>query len=76
MISVDSTDDTIHVHIPRSEVSPERLAQFLSGLRLESAVAGNRMTDAEAESMAEEMKTDWWTKNRQRFLPADELSRA
>ena len=51
MISVESTADTIHLRIPRAEVSPERLAQILRGLRLETAVAGSQMTDAQADAM-------------------------
>ncbi len=69
MISVQSTADTIHLNIPRAEVSDARLAQLLRGLRLESAVAGNSMTDAEADAIAEEMKADWWARNRHRFIP-------
>ncbi len=69
MISVESTADTIHLHIPRAEVSDARLAQLLRGLRLETAVAGSRMTDAEADAMAEEMKADWWERNQHRFIP-------
>jgi len=69
MISVESTTDTIHLHIPRAEVSDARLAQLLRGLRLEAAVAGNRLTDAEADAMAEEMKADWWARNQHRNLP-------
>ena len=72
MISVQSTADTIHLHIPRAEVSDARLSQILRGLRLEVAVAGSRMTDADAEAMAEEMKADWWERNRDRFLPPGE----
>jgi hypothetical protein len=69
MISVESTADTIHLHIPRSEVSDSRLAQFLRGLRLESAIAGSRLTDAEADAMAEEMKAGWWARNEHRLIP-------
>ena len=69
MISVQSTVESIHLHIPRAEVSDARLAQLLRGLRLESAVAGNSMTDAEADAIAEEMKADWWARNRHRFIP-------
>ena len=43
MISVESTAETIHVHIPRAEVSDSRLAQILSGLPLET-VAAERAT--------------------------------
>lgn len=69
MISVESTADTIHLHVPRAEVSDARLAQLLRGLRLEAAVAESHMTDAEAHAMAEEMKADWWERNQHRFNP-------
>lgn len=69
MSSVESTAETIHLHIPRAEVSDVRLAQLLRGLRLEAAVAGSRMSDAEADAMAEEMKADWWARNQHRYLP-------
>ncbi len=69
MISVEATADTIHLHIPRGDVTDERLAQLLRGLRLEAAVAGSDMTDAMADAMAEEMKADWWARNRHRFIP-------
>ena len=69
MISVESTADTIHLHIPRAEVSDTRLAQLLRGLRLEAAISGSRLTDAEADTMAEEMKADWWARNEHRLIP-------
>ena len=69
MISVESTAETIHVRIPRAEVSDARLAQLLRGLRLEAAIAGSHLTDADADAMAEEMKTDWWARNEHCFIP-------
>ena len=69
MISVEATSDTIHLHIPRADVSTERLAQILRGLRLEAAVAGSQMTDAQANEIAEQMKADWWAQNQHRFVP-------
>ncbi len=76
MISVESTAETIHLRIPRAEVSDARLAQLLCGLRLEAAVTGSSMTDAEAEAMAEEMKADWWARNRHRFIPPEASAEA
>ena len=69
MISVESTADTIHLHIPRADVSDARLVQILRELRLETAIGGSRLTDAEADAMAEEMKADWWARNEHRFIP-------
>ena len=39
MISVESTAETIHVHIPRAEVSDARFAQILRGLPVEITIA-------------------------------------
>ncbi len=69
MISVESTAEGIHLHIPRGEVSEARLSQLLRGLRLETAIAGSRLSDADAEAMAESMKEDWWARNESRFIP-------
>lgn len=69
MISVQATAETIHLRIPRGEVTDERLAQIFHGLRLEGAVSGSRLTEAEADAMAEEMKSDWWARNKDRFVP-------
>ena len=75
MITIESTADTIHVHVPRAEVSSERIDQILRNLRLESAVSDNKLTDAAADAMAEEMKADWWAKNHRRFIPADSAAK-
>ena len=69
MFTVESTPETIHLHIPRNEVSDERLAQLLRGLRLEGAVSGSQLADAAADAMAEKMKADWWARNESRFIP-------
>ena len=73
MFTVEATDEAIHIRIPRGEVSEERLTQILSGLRLEAAVSASQMTDEQAEAMAEEMKADWWERNKARFLPPEAL---
>lgn len=69
MISVETTAEAIHLHIPRGEVSEARLAQLLRSLRLESAVAGSRLSDGDADMMAETMKEDWWARHEHRFIP-------
>lgn len=71
MITIESTEREVRVSIPRDEVDPVRLEHLLRPLRLEAAVAGSRMTDEEADRMAEEMKAQWWAENQHRFLPAD-----
>jgi len=68
MITIESSEDEIRVSIPRHERDPVRLEQLLRLLQLEAAVSNSRMTDAEGEEMAEEMKAAWWTNNEHRFF--------
>ncbi|MBX7212302.1 MAG: hypothetical protein K1X78_28600 [Verrucomicrobiaceae bacterium] len=71
MITIESTDKEVRVSIPRDEMDPVRLEHLLRPLRLEAAVSGSRMTDEEADRMAEDMKAQWWAENQHRFLPSD-----
>ena len=71
MITIESTEKEVRVSIPRDEMDPVRLDHLLRPFRLEAAVSGSKMTDEEADQMAEEMKAQWWKENQHRFLPAD-----
>ena len=69
MITVETTEAGMRVTIPRDEVPPERLNSFLDWLRLESIAAKSRLTEADADRLAEEAKADWWAANKGRFIP-------
>ena len=69
MITVETTEAGMRVTIPREEVPPERLNSFLDWLRLESIAAKCRLTEADADRLAEEAKADWWAANKGRFIP-------
>ena len=71
MITIESTEREVRVSIPRDEMDPVRLEHLLRPFRLEAAVSGSKMTEEEADRMAEEMKDQWWAENQHRFLPAD-----
>ena len=73
MISVESTDDAIHVRIPYGEISEERVLEILKDFRVERIFATSKMTEEQADAMAEEMKADWWERNKERFLPKSVL---
>ena len=69
MITVETTDAGLRVTIPKDEVPPQRLNSFLDWLRLESIAAKSRLTEADADRLAEEAKADWWAANKGRFIP-------
>ena len=67
MITVETTDATVRVTIPRSEVPTDRLKWFVDSLRLEAIVRRSHLTEAEACHLADEIKAGWWAANRHRF---------
>ena len=71
MITVEGTEDEIHVTIPRGELEPGQIEELLRPLRFAWLVANSRMTKAEAIEIAEESKADWWEKNEHRFVSAE-----
>ena len=68
MITVETTDAGLRVTIPKDEVPPQRLNSFLDWLRLESIAARSRLTEADADRLADEAKADWWAANKDRFV--------
>ncbi len=72
MITVETTDAGLRVTIPKGEVPPDRLNSLLDWLRLESVARRSQLTETQADRLAEETKSDWWTANKQRFIsPAE-----
>ena len=69
MIEVETLERSIRVTIPQEEVDPARLEEMLGWLRLASASSRSALAEAEAEAMAEAAKTEWWTRNKARFVP-------
>jgi hypothetical protein len=72
MITVEATDAGMRVTIPKDEVPPERVNSFVDWLRLEAVARRSGLSEADADRLAEEIKADWWTKNKSRFIsPAE-----
>ena len=67
MITVETTAEGTRLTIPRDDVPPDRLGPLVDWLRLEAVTRRSRLTDAEADQLAEEMKTGWWANNKARF---------
>jgi hypothetical protein len=67
MITVETTDSTVRVTIPKSEVPADRLDWFVDSLRLEAMVRRSQLTEDEASHLADEIKTGWWSANKHRF---------
>jgi hypothetical protein len=69
MITIGSTENEIHVTIPRGEMDLAQIEAILRPFRFTSLVAGSAMPQGEALRLAEESKADWWAKNEHHFAP-------
>lgn len=72
MITVEKTDTDLRVTIPRDAVPAKRLNELLDWLRLEEVAQRSRLTDEEADKIADKIKADWWAANKHRFIPEKE----
>ena len=53
--------------IPTLGLTPTEVSDLVSWLRVESVVRRSRLTSAEAMRLADEVKSDWWQANRDRY---------
>ena len=72
MITVEESGANVRVTIPKDAVPPKRLTALLDWLRLEELAQRSRLTEIEADRLAEGMKADWWAANKDRFIPPQE----
>ena len=72
MITVERTDKDVRVTIPKDAVPPEQLDAFLGWLRLEEIVQRSRLTEEDANRIADDIKAEWWAANKDRFIPPNE----
>lgn len=74
MITVEKTGADVRVTIPKDAVPPQQLNAFLDWLRLEEIVQRSRLTEEDANRIADDIKSEWWAANKDRFIPPDEPS--
>ena len=67
MIAVETNEHEIRVKIPTDGMSPEAVRAFLEWLRVEAAARRSRLTGEAAWKLSEDIKSDWWSKNKSRF---------
>ena len=72
MITVENTKTDVRVTIPRDSVPPKRLNLLLDWLRLEEIVQRSHLTEQDADRIADDIKAEWWTANKEKFIPTDE----
>ncbi len=61
-------DDQYIIKIPVADVDARVLEKLLKQIRLQDMLASRQGTDEQAATLAQDINSDWWTKNKRRFL--------
>lgn len=69
MITVEKTNADSRVIIPKDAVPLDQLNVFLDWLRFEEISQRSVLKETEANYLAEETKSHWWTANKDKFIP-------
>lgn len=70
-IDLQTTDDRFLISIDKKFIDREFLLKLIDKIRLESLVRKADFDD-DIEQLGEEIKADWWKKNKDRFINAQE----
>lgn len=65
IISINDTGDKFMISLDKSAFDKKTVFDFLERLRVEYLA---RTTDPELSDLSEDIKAEWWNKNKQRFL--------
>jgi hypothetical protein len=71
MIGVTTENDQLLVTIPTQGLTPDEVNDFVAWLRVESIARRSRLTPEAAWKLSEDIKSDWWNTNEQRFAPKE-----
>ena len=66
-IETTKTKDRLLISIPTKDMKAEEINDFLSFFKLEFTVRHSELTEAQTEEISEEIKSDWWKKNKSRI---------
>lgn len=63
-----TADGRVVISFPESAVPAREREAFLAFLKAEWAARQSQFTEADAELLAAEVDSDWWSRNRKRIL--------
>ncbi|MDL1955536.1 MAG: hypothetical protein LWW95_00585 [Candidatus Desulfofervidus auxilii] len=68
MIEIMFEKDKAILKFPKQLMAMDYVQQFLEKLRVESIIEKSKLTEEQAWELSEQIKEEWWNKNRERIL--------
>ncbi len=68
MVSVKLEKNDVVIRFPNGFVSNSLVEKFIERLDLEELAEKNKMTEKQADDLAEDINNEWWKNNKNSFL--------
>ena len=68
MVQISFKDDQAILKFPKQMASSGYVQEFLARLRFEALAEKSQLTEEQAWELSEELKQQWWDKNKGKFL--------
>lgn len=64
---IERNNDEVIIRIP-ADINTEGLQEFIDYLTYKEATSKSKATQTDVDNLANEVKSGWWGKNRDRFI--------
>lgn len=68
MITITQDERNVNLQFPKNLVGNDYVEKFLSYLHFAELASKNKMKKKDADAFSENVKNDWWNKNKSTFL--------
>ena len=68
MLEIQVKDDNVNIVFSRNLINDNDLMEMIERIRIKHLISRSNLTEEDAFQLDEELKTDWWENNRERFL--------
>lgn len=68
MLTYQTTDETVNLTFSKAFLSNQELVRLIETLRIKELISKSELTSDEAMKLDEDLKTNWWHENKDRFL--------
>ena len=68
MLNVQVTEENVNIVFSRNLINDKDLIDLLDKVRVKNLISKSQLTEEDARNLDRELKSNWWKKNRDRFL--------
>ena len=68
MLDIQVKDDNVNIVFSRNLINDNDLMELLERIKVKHLISQSELTEEDAIALDEELKTNWWENNKEKFL--------